>query len=344
MPRLRIALIALFALAPLAAAQDADGVEVNFDTADKAVLKGNFYRGTKGGDSPVAMLIHRFGSDRSKGDWTALAKLLASKGIAAFTFDLRGHGDSREVANLFWNFPHNKNGIRGYTANRPPREIALKDFKPNYFPALINDVVAARRQIDQLHADGKCNSNNLFIIGADEGASLGMMWASIEWSRNVVRREDATGAYIPLRPASRDLGAAVWLSPRSRPQNANFRVADWFKNARDQNNQKLIEDLPQCIFFGAQDPSVAADARNLFAQLDPKSGGRSRPSDLNFAISVPTRLQGLDLLNSKLEVAQNIIKFLEKVADKRSTVTRQSMSLDHQPFTPVDLNSFGFRF
>src|SRR4051794_20318636 len=64
--------------------------DISFETVDDVKLIGTFYKG-KGTESPVAILIHRFGSDRSK--WQALAKhLQANLGFAVLTFDLRGHG------------------------------------------------------------------------------------------------------------------------------------------------------------------------------------------------------------------------------------------------------------
>src|SRR5262249_15867833 len=116
---LGLAATSLAMLGMPAATSAADGQEVQFDTADYVTLKGTFYPGKNGKNSPAVILLHDFGSDRTKGGWDALAKELQKKGFAVLTFDFRGHNDSCTVANgtdeigkTFWKFPMNTQTFR----------------------------------------------------------------------------------------------------------------------------------------------------------------------------------------------------------------------------------------
>ena len=130
------------------AVQEGEKLLVSFETFDDAKLVGNFYKGDKGAESPVAILVHKFGSDRTKGGWDALAKELQKLHFAVLTFDLRGHGASTVVKDKFWNRNENKFGLRGGTNTKTKSTIAVTDFKNNYWPMLYNDLVAARRYVD----------------------------------------------------------------------------------------------------------------------------------------------------------------------------------------------------
>ena len=85
-------------------------------TADFVDLAGTYYRGNKGRDTPCVILIHKFGSDRTKSGLDDLAKALNAEGFAVLTFDLRGHGQSTNVSPGFWTSaagPFNLRGIMG---------------------------------------------------------------------------------------------------------------------------------------------------------------------------------------------------------------------------------------
>src|SRR5258707_4083418 len=72
-----------------------DKEDVSFKTFDGVLLKGSFYKSAKGGNSPVVMLLHKFGGSRAaQSDWEKLAVRLQKKGYAVMAFDFRGHGTS----------------------------------------------------------------------------------------------------------------------------------------------------------------------------------------------------------------------------------------------------------
>jgi len=157
------------------------------------------------------LMIHRYGSDRSKGEWNALAQALQGQGFAVLTFDLRGHGGSTTVTQQFWNFPINARDVRPQGAKRPST-ISFNDFRSSYFPWLVNDVIAARRFLEIKNDAGELNSNSIFVIGAQEGAALGLLFTAEEFTRSY------TTGFVPLqsngttRIAGDDIAAGIWLS------------------------------------------------------------------------------------------------------------------------------------
>src|SRR5207302_1530899 len=87
-------------------AQESD--EVQFQTTDKAILKGSYYAGG-GKKSACVILLHELGQDRTKGGMDELAKALAKAKFTVLSFDFRGHNDSCDVDPMFfWNFVQNK--------------------------------------------------------------------------------------------------------------------------------------------------------------------------------------------------------------------------------------------
>ena len=93
--RMRVScLVALTLLAGCAASklprynQDLGGEHVSFTTSDGVLLRGHLYgRGTVG-----VILAHMYPADQS--DWTDFARVLASHGYEALTFDFRGFTES----------------------------------------------------------------------------------------------------------------------------------------------------------------------------------------------------------------------------------------------------------
>src|SRR5947209_9068233 len=118
--------------------------QVSMTTADGVRLDGTYYSQSlkPGRDAPCVIMVHKYGGDRSKTDWINLAALLQNSGFAVLTFDLRGHGNSTELANAdaFWRVALNRSGIRGGTSATRQSVISYNDFKPNYLPFLVNDL------------------------------------------------------------------------------------------------------------------------------------------------------------------------------------------------------------
>jgi hypothetical protein len=180
-----------------------DAEKVAFQSADGVTLVGSWYAGSKGQDSPCALLLHDARESRRAPGWEALARSLQEKGFAVLTFDFRGHGDSTAVTRDFWDDGTNRSLIR----RRAVETISFKEFDDRYWPVLVNDIAAARLFLDQKNDLKECNAGRVLVIGAQEGAGLGVLWLCAEWCRYEV----VPGA-LPRMPEVQTVTGAVWLS------------------------------------------------------------------------------------------------------------------------------------
>lgn len=89
----RLALLVIVAGALLAAPSESRAAQrVTFKTDDGVVIAGTWYEPASR-SGPAVILVPML--HRSRHDFDALASQLASAGIGALTFDLRGHGESQ---------------------------------------------------------------------------------------------------------------------------------------------------------------------------------------------------------------------------------------------------------
>ncbi len=297
--------LGIVALAMIPTAARAD--EVQFDTADKVELKGTFYPGTK--KSPCVILLHKLGGNRQQKGWDDLAQALNKAGYAVLSFDFRGHGDSTSVGARFWRDRHNLM-LKG--ASRMASKISYKDFPSGYLPYLTNDVAAAKRYLDQQNDAGACNSSNVVVIGAEEGAAIGALWMSTEYYRHKMTK-NAFGALLPDRSKTEaeDLAAAVWLSIPHRL--SGYDVAYWLRGP----GNKLRDKIPMVFFFGTKDTKAAANANALYAALK-NTPSREKLSEFTRLRGKDTSLAGAELLGKKgLKTEDDITGYLENVMQKR---------------------------
>jgi pimeloyl-ACP methyl ester carboxylesterase len=154
------------------------------------------------------ILLHAFDETSQAPGWVGLAGELQRAGYAVLGFDFRGHGQSTAVNAAFWKQALNRVGIRGGTAKRPGQTIFFNAFQRNYYTALANDIAAAKAFLDQKAQTGECNSANLVLIGAKEGAALGALWMNAEYHRFQVNRVGV----LDTTPQGKYISAAVWLS------------------------------------------------------------------------------------------------------------------------------------
>jgi len=124
--------------------------------------------------------VHSPGAGRDSRVWRPLAERLHKEGYAVLSFDFRGHGESTAVAaDIFWSYAANRAGVRG-AGNE---EIGVADFSERYWPVLVNDIAAAKALLDRKNDRGECNSANLILIAAGQGATLGAVWLNGECHR-----------------------------------------------------------------------------------------------------------------------------------------------------------------
>src|SRR5262249_23029334 len=151
--------------------------EVQFETVDKVDLRGTFYPSSKP-KAACVILLHKIGGNRQQNGWDSLAQEL-QKEFAVLSLHFRGHRDSTGISPEFWRNPDNQ-VLKG--AGRA-QKISFKDFPPAYFPMLANDVAAAKRYLDRQNDAAACNSSNVIVIGAEDGAAIGALWIASEWQR-----------------------------------------------------------------------------------------------------------------------------------------------------------------
>ncbi len=222
-----VALIVLVAAAALAAApdlaaQEPPGERVLIRTVDEAELAGRFYRSPR--KKPCVLLLHGPGNNRSARVWRPLAERLHEEGYAVLSFDFRGHGQSTTVdPDLFWMQAANRNGIRG----AQDEVIDADRFSDRYWPVLINDIAAAKAFLDRKNDAGECNSANLILIGANEGAALGAAWLHAECYRYRQHPPPFFGAPAQLEatPQAQHVLCALWLNLETKLGSRSLNLA-----------------------------------------------------------------------------------------------------------------------
>jgi len=231
--------------------------KVAFHTADGVTLVGSWYPGAKGQDSPCALLLHGARDSRRAPGWDVLARTLQDKGFAVLAFDFRGHGDSVAVAREFWDEPTNRALVRSRAADT----ISFKVFDDRYLPVLVNDIAAARMFLDQKNDLKECNAGRIVLVGAQEGAALGILWLAAEWSRY----EIIPGALTRM-PEGRNATGVVCLSLGPTLAGRASKVPDCLQVVAGDRK------LPVALLFGGDDASSADFARLTLRDLRLRMG------------------------------------------------------------------------
>jgi pimeloyl-ACP methyl ester carboxylesterase len=306
----------LVALLPSAGRADVPKAQkVLLETFDKVQLTGSWYAsGNDATKSPVVLLLHKIGGSCQQEGWDALAQMLQEKGFAVLALDFRGHGDSKNVKPMeFWNVRHNTNGIRG--ANRTKDAIDWKEFTPAYYPMLVNDIAAAKQFLEQKNNARECNISDLYVVAAEDGAGLGMLWMASEFNRRKRGINQFGQVTFNTDPEGKDLAALVCLSARPSigPGNAGVRL-----NTASIFNSAKMRELPMCFFYGAEDANAKAFATQVY---DRTLNAERLKLKLTFKVEMEkTKLAGNELLGKKaLGTEELVAKYLgDKVRDARA--------------------------
>lgn len=323
-------------------ARDTTKVSVGLPTVDHAELAGTYYAGTtsRGRDTPCVLMVHDRGKDSSKTEWDTLARTLQHEGYAVLTFDLRGHGKSLTVTRDFWapNLPNLRNGFRG-TGLAKTTSIT-SEFKPGYWPWLVHDLAAARRYLDQRNDAGELNSSSIIVIGAGEGANLGLLWVATEFERQYV-----TG-FVPLksqgtpRLGGDDIAGCVWLSAQSRLKEGGvYNFDSWVRNIVPAVREKA----PMGFVYGEKDTAAKRDAEQWMRTLKFISG-RENPKPNKLIEIKGTELAGQNLLaNPSFEVTQKIVAYCNEIMKSRKAIAWEKKETDTNLVNFVNIGRFGFR-
>jgi pimeloyl-ACP methyl ester carboxylesterase len=255
-------------------------------------------------------MLHKMGGNSQIDGWGKLAEALQKSGCAVLTFDFRGHGNSTKVDPMvFWD-----TGIRAVNrANAaslratPPGglakkdTIAIKDFNTSYYPVLVNDIAAAKFYLDRRNDSGECNSGNLILLGAEEGATLGMMFMASEWHRYqaIPNPNPLLPPKLNAKSEGKDVGCAIWLSINPTLGSRTAPVTQWLKTAGVENK------VPMAFIYGAENAGDADRAAHYLEYLKPK--------DKSFTVKdgIKTQLTGHKLLSDKLKTQERLVKYVE---------------------------------
>ncbi len=373
-PFLLAGLLALALDPPPADAQTAvKPTEEAFNTADGVRLKGLFHKspnGNKQGDA-VVMLLYSPGAENTmlKGNWDPLIDALNGEGFHVFRFDWRGHGGSTDIvdplgngvpiAGVLYNgfFTNNITGRwnqqyvkGGNNLKKAPNEIKVKAggiTSPLYFPVYVNDLAAARLHLDLKNDNKELNSSSVYVIGAGDSATLGMMWLAAEWQRPDVAPMLGFGVQYmstPMRgvavvqPAGGDVAGAVWLggSRNSRANIPDAAIMGWAKSAiKLRDNNKML-------FIHGTDAASTKEAKFFYDQVL-VAGGSKAPQvsavEQTFRFVAKTTLCGVKMLGTMdVNVVAKIVEYLK--ARQKDRVNMISRNRGYTTPYHVDMNYF----
>lgn len=327
--------------------------EISFKTIDGVLLRGHFYPSGKGGsNSPVVMFLHKLGSNSSTGDWEGLATQLQKKGFAVLSFDFRGHGKSTVIADpkVFWSFPANQTYVKGFTnnINNLKKTIHVQDIRSNaYIPYLMNDIAAARHDLDNRNDNGQCNTSNIMIIGAEEGASLGMLWICSEFYRPAVYQNGLAGfnlgQIVNNNPAGEDIAGAIWLSLRRYPglPSGNSITFPYYQVV---NNTPAVRDIQMWFAAGSKDTRGKADALYMYDTVLNAEKKKDKLPLTSHKTIEGTNLRGVGLIGKKELPTNGLIeKFLEAAVQMRPNQAQKKRNASEFRPNYIDPSHFGFR-
>jgi pimeloyl-ACP methyl ester carboxylesterase len=276
------------------------------------------------------LLLHELGGNSDQEGWDELALKLQPH-YAVLRFDLRGHGESTEVvsgADGFWSVRDNWS-LAGADVNKAT--IKHQNFPRNglYHPMLVNDIAAARLFLDRCNNAGQCNSSNLVVIGAGEGATLGAIWIASEWHRRPVI-QNALGLPIDQDlPAGRNISAAIWLSISRSLGRQRIPI----ENLLTRRSPEAAEKIPMYFLYDAGDAPGARTSQQLVDALK-KGARRNRVDHLTGARSLGQRgLAGRELLlRGSYKTDEFILRYLKKVFDDRGENASLKQPVTRSPF------------
>jgi len=330
----------------IAPVRSQDKEDVSFKTYDGVLIKGTFYTGSKGANSPTVIMLHKWGGNSSENGWTELAKRLQEKGYSVLTFDFRGHGQSTTVdPEKFWKFTPNVSHYKK-SAKKDQSTIKYSDFKDSYLPFLLNDIMAAREDLDNRNDSGGCNVSNILVIGAEEGAGLGLAWMTSEFFRESInKKNDNTGLYgvwnpkLTLdRPASEDLAGAIFLSAPKSPLRLSFPYQHFETVTKDK-----LRTIPMWFTYGEEDKQGKADAA-YFAEVFKLNKGDLKIKNLTLPIP-KTTLRGSKLLAQpalQTPTEDLIEKFLENMVKLRPNEAKKIRNANEYKPYPAPVGGLGF--
>ncbi len=231
--------------------------------------------------------------------------------------------------------PQNWKYLKAYEKNGKDLrdKIDCAEFPPAYYQYLVNDIAAAKLYLDQRNDAGKCNSQSLIVLGAEDGAALGAMWMAAEWDRHTVGAVALNGfgkvVYTNPNPDSEGKAqyCAIWLNMKTElPGKYSVRktVLDSLERVGGSKSVPAVGiknyKVPMLFVCGAADKDDV-DTLPVKTSLDMvKLLKGTKPDDTKlkhtFMKKIVAKVDGADLLDKSLETGNVILKeYLQKLVD-----------------------------
>ncbi len=339
--------------------------EKAFKSIDGVKLQGQFYKtnSTKGKDAPTVLVLHGYGQKTDDAAWDDTAKTLAEF-YNVFRFDFRGHGKSTDIEpSDFWDpkYPTNRQFVTIQPPLKPETKNTIKftDFKVNYYPMLVQDLAAARNELDRMNDANLVNTSNLYIVAAGDMAPLTLFFIASEWLREKKKPNALQLPPVPFvspgRPrvansdaAGEDYAGCVFLGP-GRPLNtpAALSYADLKSMVISNYALKLRNETAMAFIYGAKDPKGAAATSSFLNEVlmaNAKTGPGGTPllkPDLLFSVKIDsTALTGVKLLGNNLGTETQLLKFIKDISDKERKAKTWLVREWEKPVY-VDVRGFG---
>ena len=121
---------------------------------------------------------------------------------------------------------------------------------------LVNDMAAAKFFLEEkLNNSEECNVDEMILVGAEDGASIGALWLAAEWARKkpIYKFDMFTmrEVYVGDGPDSggRDIAAAVWLSLRTNLGGTKSQqpVLGWLNRAQRGRQSAGLSEGPHVL-------------------------------------------------------------------------------------------------
>jgi pimeloyl-ACP methyl ester carboxylesterase len=266
------------ALAQADAKKIPDPEDIDLTTTDGVQLKATYFKSIKGKEAVPVMMVHGFKGNRH--DFDALAKKLQALGHAVIVPDLRGHGDSTTVQNF-------------------SKKLAADKLLPPHFALMASkDLEAVKAFLVKRNNDGELNIDKLCVVGAEMGASVGLLWSALDWSWPM----------LTIGKQGQDVKAIVMISPKWSDHRIQVPEA--------LSNDGIKRMVSIYIVMGADDPDAVKEAKRIFKTFEvthPEPDAASpEKKDLFYDETKKTRLQGTKLLNEpSMQLDQYIISFID---------------------------------
>jgi pimeloyl-ACP methyl ester carboxylesterase len=229
----------------------------------------------------AVILLHGYKGERQ--DFDELALRLQATGHAVIAPDLRGHGESLEIA----------------LADGGTEKIKADSIRATDLGDMVKfDLEAVKSYLLGKNNEGELNIDKLCVVGADMGAIVAVEWALLDWTGFQALTTGKQG---------QDVKALVLISPE-----ANFKGV---KITEAMNNASVRSQLAILLIAGRKGGKYADEVNKLYKHFSRYHLEKSDPPVVRLLCEA--KLQGGALLGEKsLGVEEAIVKFVNTMAER----------------------------